>query len=302
MTATTFSTDIPDGFDYVGDVYRPPTEADSILLQASVGCSYGACTFCSGHRGKRFAIKPQETLERDIAFAEHYCKRQDRVFVMDGNALVMPTEQWVWLLERIRARLPWVRGVSTFASGKDIADKTDAELVHLRGLGLDRIYVGVESGSAAVLKRIRKGIGPEEMLAQCRRIKNAGMALYVSVILGIADEAESSAHARDTGELLSAINPDVAAVLTLIPHPGTPVFKEIRKGKLRAPHPTDILQELKELYTHTRLQGGLFDYGHSSGYFSFKAQLPEERAAGLEKIEAALRGQCTIKQEEKRRI
>lgn len=294
--------EIPDSFDYVGNVYRPPNEADSILIQATVGCSHGACTFCSGHAEKTFALKNSATLERDLAFAARYCKRQDRIFVMDGNALVMPFDRWVRLLEIVRSDLPWVRGVGCFAMGKDIAGKSDAELEHLRALGLDRLYVGIESGSAAALRRINKGIGPQELLDHCLRAKRFGMTLYITVLLGIVNEAESAEHAKATGALLTALNPDVVTAMTLIPQPGTAMYDDVREGRLRPPEPEGILQELRELYLHTDLRGGLFDYGHSSGYFSFTARLPEERDAGLLAIDSAMRGGCALKDEARRRL
>lgn len=292
--------DLPDGFDYVGDVYRPPGEAHNILIQATIGCSHQACTFCSGHFGKQFALKDDSVLERDLSFAECYCKRQDRVFVMDGNALVMPMSRWIWLLKHIRTRLPWVVGVGAFATALDLSQKSDADLKELRSLGLDRLYVGVESGHAAVLERIRKGIDPTQLLAQCARAKEAGFVLNVSVLLGIVDAGLSLQHARATGELLSALNPDAVTVMTLIPQPGTVMRDEIDQGELVPPDTFGILAELRELYLHTKLRGGLFDYSHSSGYFPFTARLPEERQTGLESIDLALSGQRALKR--RRRI
>ena len=281
---------VPDCFDYVGDVYRPPGEAHNILIQATVGCSHGACTFCSGHAGKRFRIKDRAVLEGDLAFAERYCARQDRVFVIDGNALTMPTEQWRWLLESIRARLPWVTGVGSFATAMDVAAKSGEELARLRGLGLDRIYMGVESGLASVLRRIRKGVDPDGLLRQGRRVKQAGMELQVSLIVGMVNADESMAHAKATGELLSAMDPDVVTVLSLLPEPGTRMREELDRGELVPPDTPGILWELRELLRHTNLDGGLFDNSHSTNYLSFQCRLPGEKQAGLDCIDAALAG------------
>lgn len=302
MNDTTNDPMIPDGFDYVGDVYRPPGEAHSILIQATVGCSHGACTFCASHLGKRFAIKDQAVLERDLRFAERYCSRQDRVFIMDANALCLPMERWLWLLENIRARLPWVKGVAAFATGMDLAAKSDEDLKRLRELGLDLVYLGVESGDDAVLKEVRKGIDAAGLLAQGRRAKAAGMALNISVLLGIVDAAVSLAHAKATGRLLSAIAPEHITILTLIPQKGTELRARIESGDIRPPDRPGLLLELKEMLTHTDLDGGLFDYSHSTTLLPFRARLPKDKAAALKRIDAALAGRIALRPEGERRI
>lgn len=293
---------LPDGFDYVGDIYRPPGEAHNILIQATVGCSHGACSFCSGYAGKRFRIKDRAVLERDIAFAERYCTRQNRVFILDGNALTMPMEQWDWLLRNIRRRLPQVTGTASFATAMDVAAKSDAELAHLRSLNLDRIYMGVESGLAPVLRRVRKGIDPEGLLLQGRRVKKAGMELQVSLIVGMVNAEESMDHAKATGALLSAMNPDVVTVLSLLPQQGTVMRRQLDSGELVPPDTTGILRELRELLAHTELEGGLFNNSHSTNYLSFQSRLPDEKRLGLERIDAALAGVSALKENDARRM
>lgn len=294
--------DIPDSLDYLGDVYRPPHEAHAILLQASIGCSHNACTFCSGYLDKRFALKSQAVLERDLLFAARYCLRQDRVFVLDGNALAMPMSRWQWLLQAVREQLPWVSGAGAFATGMDIARKSDDDLALLRSLGLDRLYVGVESGDEDILRRVNKGIDPEGLLRQCLRAKKAGMELKISVLLGIADRKKSAAHARATGELLSAADPAHITVMTLIPHPATPIHGQLKRRELTPPDERGILQELKELLLHTHLHGGLFDYSHSSAFLSFCVRLPDERRQGLEIIDRALAGNIPLRENAARHI
>ncbi|MDL2317050.1 radical SAM protein [Desulfovibrio sp. OttesenSCG-928-A18] len=293
---------LPDGFDYVGDVYRPPYEAQAILMQATVGCSYGKCTFCSGHADKAFAIKDQAILERDIAFAGRYCTRQDRVFIMDGNALCMPMPRWRWLLGAIRRGLPWVAGLATFATARDVAEKSDADLHQLRELGLDRIYMGVESGNAETLKRLRKGIDPAGLLLQGRRVGDAGMELVCSVMLGIVNAKDSLRHARETGQLLSGMRPDIVTVLTLIAFAGTGIKQELERGDLNFLSVPQVLEELQELLLHTELAGGLFDCSHSSGYVHFKARLPEEKQSAQALIDQALAGKCPLTPDAARRI
>ena len=293
---------IPDGLDHVGDVYRPPAEADSILIQGAVGCSHNKCTFCGAYVRKKFRLKDRETLERDLVFAERYCQRQDRVFVLDGNALAMPVDRWVWLLENIRQRLPWVTGAAAFATGMDIAAKSDAELSRLRSLGLDRLYVGVESGHAEVLSKVRKGIDPEGLRRQCLRARAAGFALCISVVLGIADDDVYMESAKRTGKLISAINPEEIGITMLVPQPGTIFRKDIKDGTSPPPSRDRLLRELREFYVHTDLDGGLFNGGHSSSYISFKARMPEEKAVGLACIDRALAGETALKADALRHI
>lgn len=293
---------IPDALDHVGDVYRPPAEADSILIQGTIGCSHNKCTFCGAYLRKKFTVKDREVLERDLLFAERYCTRQDRVFVLDGNALAMPLEQWEWLLRSIKNRLPWVRGTAAFATGMDIAEKNDEDLALLRSLGLDLLYVGVESGHEEVLRSVRKGISPEGLRIQCVRARKAGMRLCLSVVLGIAEDDVYMDSARLTGKLLSDIDPEEIGITMLVPQPGTIFRKDIKDGTSRPPACERLLKELRELYTHTSLNGGLFNASHSSSFVSFRTRLPEEKTKGMEIISRALAGQMELKPDGMRHI
>lgn len=293
---------IPDGFDHIGDIYRPPAEADSILIQGTIGCSHNKCTFCGAYLRKKFSVKDQAVLERDLLFAERYCKRQDRVFVLDGNAFTMPAERWAWLLENIRSRLPWVKGTAAFATGMDIAAKNDQDLARLRSLGLDLLYVGVESGHEEVLRTVQKGIKPEDLRLQCLRAQKAGFGLRVSVVLGIAGESLYMESARRTGALLTSINPQEVGITMLVPQPGTIFRKDIKEGMSPALSKERLLRELRELFAHTELDGGLFNASHSSSYISFLARLPEEKSKGLALIDKALAGELELKPDGSRHI
>ena len=185
----------PTGFHYVGNCIRPPSEADSILIQATIGCSHNKCAFCGTYKDKRFAIKDRAILEQDLAFAQRYCRHQRRVFIMDGDALVMPMRHWEWLLGEIRRRLPWVERVGTYANSKAVALKSDQDLRRLRELGLGIVYYGLESGHPEVLKRVNKGATPEKHITQGRRVKQAGILLSVTVLLGVGGVELSLEHA-----------------------------------------------------------------------------------------------------------
>ena len=164
-----------DEMEYEGMVIRPPSEADSILLQVTVGCSHNKCSFCGTYKEKRFRIKKDERILKDILFAARYCRRQDRVFLMDGDALIIPQKRLVWILERIREHLPWVRRIGLYANAKSIKMKTDEELRQLKELGLGIVYLGVETGHPELLKKICKGTSAENLIRQGKRIKAAGI-------------------------------------------------------------------------------------------------------------------------------
>ena len=296
------SQTIPDGFDYYGAVYRPPNEADSIIIQATIGCSHNKCTFCGAYHRKKFALKDRDVVAGDLLFAREYCKRQDKVFIIDGNALTMPMERWEWLLAAIKNSLPWVKRVRCYGTAMDIAAKSDEDLKRLRDLGLTGLYVGVESGHAQVLSNVCKGVDPAEMLRQCRRVVHAGVYLSVSIVLGIAGEELSLANAQMTGELLSAIDPHEVGITMLLPQAGTFLRKAIKQGAIAAPDSQLLIAELRELLMHTHLNGGLFDASHSSSYVNCKLRLPGDRQAGLEHIDQVLSGQTAMKPDGLRRI
>ena len=288
---------IPDGMHYEGMMIRPPSEANSILLQATLGCSHNKCTFCVTFKDKRFRIKDDETLLSDLRFASHYCKRQDRLFIMDGDALIMPQKRLAWLLDRIREMLPWVRRVGLYANAKSVRMKTDEELSELRNKGLGIAYYGVESGDGETLKRIRKGSTPETLIKQGKRLRSAGIKLSVTVLLGIAGRSRSLEHARATGELLTEIDPDYVGALTIMVVPGTELWEEQERGAFDVPDVNGFLAELREMIAHTHLTGGLFFSNHASNYLPIKARLPQDREKTLALIDSALEGEVSLKPE-----
>lgn len=290
--------DEDEGFDYQGNLMRPPSEADSILIQATLGCSHNKCAFCNAYRDKRlFAIKPRETILRDLAFAARCCRRQTRVFLMDGDALIMPQKRLVWTLEQIREKLPWVTRVGLYANGKSVRSKSDAELRELAALGLGIAYFGVESGDDETLRRIRKGSTAEQLIREGRRLEDAGIANSVTVLLGIAGTERSLEHARATGRVLTAMDPSYVGALSVIVMPGTELAREQDAGTFTLPAPLDLLRELHEMVEYTDLSHGLFRANHASNYLPLKITYPDGKAAGLKTIEAALAGEIRLKPE-----
>jgi radical SAM superfamily enzyme YgiQ (UPF0313 family) len=290
-------TSEPQGFDYVGNCIRPPSEADSILLQATLGCSHNKCSFCGTYKDKRFAIKDRSILERDLLFASRHCQRQRRVFIMDGDALIMPMRHWEWLLGDIRQKLPWVTRVGVYGNSKGVALKSDQDLQRLKELGLGIVYYGLESGHPQVLADICKGGGPEKHIAQGQRLKKAGLKVSVTVLLGIGGVEMSLEHARETGRVLSGMDPDYIGALTLMLLPGTPLGEAAQRGEFRLPDAKGMLAELREMIASTDLSGGLFYANHASNYLPIKARLPQDKESALKLIDQALEGQVGLKPE-----
>ncbi len=286
-----------EGMHYQGFIIRPPSEASSILLQITLGCSHNKCIFCGSYKDKQFAVKSDEVILSDIIFASKHMQNQHRIFLLDGNTLTVPYPKLEWILNKIREHLPWVRRVGTYADAKSIRLKSDEQLLKLKERGLGIVYMGVESGDEETLKNICKGTGAVNLVLQGRRVKESGIKLSVTVLLGIAGREKSLQHAKATGKLLTKMAPDYVGALTVMILPNTPLADDLQKGKFELPGTREILLELKEMLSHTYLSNGLFFSNHASNYLPIKARLPKDKAKTLALIDSALNGEIGLKAE-----
>jgi radical SAM superfamily enzyme YgiQ (UPF0313 family) len=282
---------------YEGNIIRPPSEANSILLQVTVGCSRNKCTFCGSYQGERFKIKPDSVIMEDIAFAADYCKKQRRVFLCDGDALIIPQKRLMNILIRIQEQLPWVTRVGVYANAKSIAMKSLEELKQLREHRLGIAYMGLETGDDITLKEINKGADSEEMIRMGKKIREAGIKLSVTVILGIAGKKRSDIHAGETGRVLSAIDPEYVGALSLMLIPGTALYNDYKEGKFPLLTPEEMLGELRTMVAETNLSQGLFHANHASNYLPIKARMPKDKEKTLALIDEALAGRIRLKPE-----
>ena len=282
---------------YEGNIIRPPSEANSILLQVTVGCSRNKCTFCGTYQGERFKIKPDATIMADIAFAARHCRRQRRLFLCDGDALIVPQKRLLPMLQTIRTQLPWVTRIGAYANAKSLDMKSPEELEALRQSGLGILYMGLETGDDRTLEAINKGASAETQIEMGQKAKAAGFKLSVTVLLGIAGRERSQIHARETGRVLSAIDPDYIGALSLMLIPGTPLFNDHQAGKFPLLDPHEMLAELRTMFAHTQLSRGLFHANHASNYLPIKARLPKDKETVLDLIDRALAGQVDLKPE-----
>ena len=282
---------------YQGTVYRPPSEANSILLQVTTGCSHNKCTFCGMYKGQRFTITPEEIIFADIDYAARHFPHARRLFLCDGDALILPYPRLVAILERIQSRLPRITRVGIYANSKSLQSKTVEELEELRRLGLGIAYLGLESGDDLTLVGINKGATALQMIEMGRKAKLAGIQLSVTVLLGIAGPERSEIHALETGRVLSALDPEYVGALSLMIEPGTAIHREVEAGRFALPEPLAILRELRTMIAATTLSNGLFHANHASNYLPVRAKLPEEKSATLALIAQALAGNLTLKPE-----
>lgn len=282
---------------YEGNIIRPPSEANSILLQVTVGCSRNKCTFCGSYQGERFKIKPDNIIMEDIAFAADYCKNQRKVFLCDGDALIIPQNRLMNILTQIEKQLPWVTRVGVYANAKSIGMKSPEELKQLREHRLGIAYMGLETGDDITLKEINKGADSEKMIRMGKKIREAGIKLSVTVILGIAGKKRSDIHAIETGRVLSAIDPEYVGALSLMLIPGTPLFNDYQAGKFPLLSPEEMLRELRTMVAETNLSQGLFHANHASNYLPIKARMPKDKEKTLALIDEALAGRIRLKPE-----
>jgi radical SAM superfamily enzyme YgiQ (UPF0313 family) len=220
--------------DYDGLIIRPPSEAYSLLLQITVGCSHNKCTFCGTYRAKRFRIKPLEIIKKDLLEARSY-NHIEKVFLCDGDALIIPQARLEEILRLINQNIPSVKRIGTYANAKSLLRKSVDELKKLKELGLNIVYLGVETGNVELLKKIQKGASYEQMLEAARHVKEAGISLSVTVILGLGGAEKSVEHALDTAKILKDMDPDYVGALTLMLVPHTPLDDDYRAGRFVLP-------------------------------------------------------------------
>jgi radical SAM superfamily enzyme YgiQ (UPF0313 family) len=247
--------------------------------------------------GERFRIKPDELIMEDIAFAATHCKRQRRVFLCDGDVMIIPQKRLMRILTEIKKQLPWVTRVGVYANAKSLKMKTPEQLIELRSHGLGIAYMGLETGDEVTLKAINKGASPETMIEMGQKAKAAGIKLSVTVLNGIAGRERSQIHAEETGRVLSGIDPDYVGALSLMLIPGTPLYEDHQSGKFPLLGPEEMLRELRTMIAHTDLSQGLFHANHASNYLPIRARMPKEKEKTLRLIDDALVGKIGLKPE-----
>ncbi len=280
---------------YSGAVYRPPSEAHSLIVQCTLGCSHNKCAFCIMYKAKQFSINPLEQVLGDLADARAAYSRIERIFLADGDALILPMDYLLAVLDYIRDRFPECNRVSAYASTKALMKKTDAELQTLREHGLALVYVGLETGCEELLKRYDKGVTVEQIVEHSLRAKAAGMALSVTAINGMGGREQSEEHALATAAALSRIKADYVAMLTLRVYRGTPLHEWIERGELTMLGPKELAAENRVILEHIDSEGSVFRSNHASNYLPLKGTLNRDRDALIGQIDRALAGEVRFR-------
>jgi radical SAM superfamily enzyme YgiQ (UPF0313 family) len=273
---------------YEEPIFRPPSEASSLILQLTVGCSWNRCTYCGMYRGKQYRVRPVSELVEEIVSIAPAADRVRRVFLADGDALAAPQEILETVLGEIRGSMPGVLRVGIYADSRAILKKGVENLSALKKLGLGIVYFGAESGDAETLRGIRKGATVERQLEACRVVAEAGLKLSVMVLLGLAGRSGSERHARATGRFLAAGAPTYGAALTVSPVPGTELFDAVEDGSFELPDRWGMLEELMWMLEEMEGYRGPFHANHASNYLPLKLRLPRDRESAVDLLRTVL--------------
>ncbi len=286
---------------YEGKLYRPPSEAESYILQATIGCSWNKCTYCDMYRDKAFRVRELPEILADIALAARRIGPEvEKVFVADGDSLIMDLDHWEPILLACRDAFPRLRQVSCYAMATNVLAKKPAELERLRELGLSLLYIGPETGDGPTFKRIAKGQGYDEHVEAAKSAKAAGMRQSVIFLLGAAGIERSAQHASASAKLATAMDPEYLAALTLTVVPGTPIAKLESSGRFTLPMIDGLLAELRTFVAEAEPTNALFRTNHASNYLPIGGRLPRDRAAIVEVIDRALSGDIPLRDESRR--
>ncbi len=283
---------------YEGQIYRPPSEANSYILQATVGCSWNHCTYCDMYRTKSFRVRELEESLEDIAEAGRiYGPAVEKVFVADGDALVMDLDHWEAILKACHDTFPRLRRVSAYATAMNLNEKSVADLKAIRSMGLNLLYIGPETGDDETFKRIAKGANFDEHVESARRAREAGMDLSAIFLLGTGGVERSQEHAEASARLITEMDPAFVSMLTLTVVPGTPIGKLEQKGRFTLPSIARMLEELRIMVAGANPTDAVFRTNHASNYLPLAGRLPQDRDRIVSVVDQALSGEIRLRPE-----
>lgn len=274
---------------YEGSLYRPPSEAYSLIVQATIGCSHNRCTFCSMYKDDRFRLRSTEEVIEDLKAGKERYKTVKRIFIADGDALAIKNTELEKILEFIKKEIPECQRVGIYGSPKAILSKSDEKLKRLKDLGLGIIYLGVESGSEKILQDINKGVSRAEMVRAGQAVVKSGIKLSVTLISGIGGKLDSNEHAIESAKIINEIGPDYVGLLTLIIDQGVPLYEDLSSGKFELLNPQEILIETRKIVENINIDNCIFRSNHASNYVSLKGTLSQDKELVLRQIDEGLK-------------
>ncbi len=283
---------------YEGAIYRPPSEAYSLLVQVTIGCTHNKCTFCSMFKEKRFRVRKVEEVFEDLDMARRRYARVERIFLCDGDALCLSTEKLVRILDYINKLFPECRQINVYGRANDVLHKTPEELALLFEKGVKIIYIGAESGSDKVLLDVKKGVTAEQLIKAVRMIEASGIKASVTFISGLAGRNGWQEHAIETGKMISEMNPSYVGLLTLMIEPGAPLYDDIAAGRFELLRPEEVIAETKLLIENIDMEGPcVFRSNHASNYINLRGDLPQDKDRLLRELEIAGQDRRRLKDE-----
>lgn len=287
---------------YEGAVYRPPSEARSLIIQVTVGCAHNGCTFCTMYKDKKFRIRSKEEIFRDLReMAEVYGDYPLRIFLADGDALTLPTEMLLAILAEIHRLFTKVQRVTAYGTALDVIRKSEEDLTALKDAGLAMIYMGAESGDEDILKWVKKGITRDQMIQAGEKLHRTGIELSLTLISGLGGRQYLQEHARESARLVSRMKPEYLGFLTLMLEEGAPILDEIRNGKMELLSPEDVVEEMRIFLEHVDSEGTVFRSNHASNYIILKGTLNQDRQKMLDYLNE-VEGKQRFRPERTRRL
>ncbi len=275
---------------YEGVVYRPPSEARSLIVQVTIGCAHNTCTFCNMYKAKQFRVRKMEEIMADLEEAHRgYGAYVDRVFLADGDALIMKTEDLMTILDAVNRLFPNVNRVASYGTAQDILRKSEEELRQLKEAGLGIVYVGAETGDNEILEYIHKGVTAEEVIAAGQKLKRCGIQTSVTLISGLGGRGKVEEHALSCAKLISQMNPEYASFLTLRLYEGTPMYEDVVTGRFQRITADEIADEMKIFLDNVDSPGTVFRTNHASNYVVLAGNLNEDIPDMMETLEEAKR-------------
>lgn len=271
---------------YEGLVYRPPSEARSLIVQVTIGCAHNKCTFCTMYKDKQFRVRKKEEVLEDFQMAyDTYGDRIRRIFLADGDALIVRTPDLLDILNFIREKFPSTERVTSYGTPGDILRKSEEELKSLAKAGLDMVYMGAESGDAVTLERINKGVTREEIIEAGQKLRRCGIRSSITLISGLGGRERKREHAVESAKLISAIKPDYVGFLTLMLDESTEIYRQIQAGEMELLTPEEVVEEMRLFLTNVDSQGTVFRANHASNYVILKGNLNEDIEEMLQRLD-----------------
>ena len=283
---------------YVGDIYRPPSEAYSLLVQVTIGCSHNKCTFCNMYKAKQFKVRKPEEVMEDLAWARSHYNRVERIFLCDGDALCLANHKLLVILDYIMENFPECARVTTYGRATDVIRKTDEELRELKDHGLEMVYIGAESGSQKILDKVNKGETREELIEGVQRLEKAGIKTSVTFISGLAGPEDWEEHAIETGKMIAEMNASYVSLLTLMLQPPAPLLEDYQQGKFKLLTPEEVLAETCLMLQYARpSKPCVFRSNHASNYVSLRGNLPMDNESMIASLKRCMENRGLLKDE-----